>query len=386
MRRIRTLPAVVALLVGTLAPASVLAGTATAATTAPAPATTGSAPSGTTWLCLPGRTDDPCAPDLTTTRTTFAGHDLGVAHLQPARHPKIDCFYVYPTVSDQTTPNADLTVDPEERSIALFQAAQFSRVCRVFAPMYRQLTLTTINGTVTTAESAIAYGDVLQAWKDYLHRYNHGRGVVLIGHSQGSFILRKLLATQVDPSSTERRLLVSAILPGGNVTVKKGSTSGGDFRHIAACRSTTQVGCVMAWSTFDATPPADSVFGRTSATGLQVLCTDPAALGGGTGTLDPMLPSQPFAPGSEIAAGIAVLGIHAPAVTTAWESAPGAYRGRCSTSGGADVLRITPVGGAPVLHASPLPTWGLHLVDVNIVLGNLVADVAAESAAYHPSH
>ena len=59
---------------------------------------------------------------------------------------------------------------------------------------------------------------------------------------------------------------------------------------------------------------------------------------------------------------------------------------RLGVNGGADVLRITPVGGAPVLHPSPLATWGLHLVDVNIVLGNLVADVAAESAAYHPSH
>jgi len=28
------------------------------------------------------------------------------------------------------------------------------------------------------------------------------------------------------------------------------------------------------------------------------------------------------------------------------------------------------------------PTWGLHLVDVNIALGNLVALVGSQSAAY----
>ena len=57
------------------------------------------------------------------------------------RNPKIDCFYVYPTVSDQKGPNANLHIDPEERSIALYQAARYSQYCRVFAPMYRQITV-----------------------------------------------------------------------------------------------------------------------------------------------------------------------------------------------------------------------------------------------------
>ena len=358
---------------------SVVAGPGVAAATtsaAPAPATV--------WLCRPGQAGDPCTPDLTTTRVTFTGSTLGVNRTRAATHPKIDCFYVYPTVSDQPTPNADLTVDPEERSIARFQAAMFSRDCRVFAPMYRQLTLRAIGGSATPAQELLAYVDVLHAWQSYLHRYNDGRGVVLIGHSQGSFLLRKLIATQIDPSSAERRLLVSAILLGGNVTVKKGSDIGGDFRHIPACHSASQVGCVIAYSTFDSTPPADSVFGRTDTPGLQVLCTDPAALSGGSGLLTPMLPTQPFARGSEIAAGIGILGFVTPHVDTPWVSAPGAYRPRCSTAGGADVLLVTPRQGAPVLEPSPLPTWGLHLVDANIALGNLVGIVATESASYHP--
>ena len=349
------------------------------------PGTTPSVPS-TVWLCRPGQAPDPCSPDLTTTRVRLPDTTVGVNRTQAASSPRVDCFYVYPTVSDQKTPNADLTVDPQEQSIALFQAAMFSRTCRVYAPMYRQLTLTTIGGTVTAAESAIAYDDVLHAWQTYLHKYNKGRGVVLIGHSQGSFLLKKLVTDQIDPSPAMRRLLVSAVLLGGNVTVKKGSDIGGDFHHIPACHSADQTGCVIAYSTFDATPPADSVFGRTTTPGLQVLCTNPAALGGGTGQLDPILPTQPFAPGSTIAAGIALLGFTLPPVTTPWVSAPGAYTARCSSAGGAHVLSVTAVGGAPVLHSSPLPTWGLHLVDDNIALGNLVADVAHEAAAYHPSH
>ena len=352
---------------------------ATATTTVPAPPPT-------VWLCRPGAAHDPCTPDLTVTRTSFGHGTLGVSHASAAAHPAIDCFYVYPTVSDQKTPNADLTVDPQERSIARFQAAMFSRDCAVYAPMYRQLTLSNIGGAATPAEQALAYGDVLHAWQTYLQHFNHGRGVVLIGHSQGSFLLRRLIATQIDPKPAERKLLVSAILAGGNVTVRTGTGIGGDFHHIAACRSSSQTGCVIAYSTFGATPPAGSVFGRTTARGLQVLCTDPAALGGGSGALDPILPTQPFDPGSTIDAGIALLHFTVPAVATPWVSAPGAYTARCSTAGGADVLRITPVGGAPRLDPSPLPTWGLHLVDINIALGNLVGVVAHEAAAYHRSH
>src|ERR1700722_3459355 len=139
-------------LVGALA-LGVLAGVgpaqATTTTSAPGAATTVPAPSGTVWLCRPGMADDPCTPGLTRTDTTASGRTLGVVKVQAARHPKSDCFYVHPTVSDQKTPNADLTVDPTERSIALYQAARFSSVCRVYAPMYRQLTLTTIGGAVT---------------------------------------------------------------------------------------------------------------------------------------------------------------------------------------------------------------------------------------------
>jgi hypothetical protein len=60
---------------------------------------------------------------------------------------------------------------------------------------------------------------------------------------------------------------------------------------------------------------------------------------------------------------------------------PGAYRARCSTAGGASVLNIRPVGGAQVPTAAPTPEWGLHLLDANIAMGNLLADIHTEAAA-----
>ena len=240
------------------------------------PGTTSTAATKTTWLCRPGIANDPCTPSLSTTRLTPTGRVLGVDRVSRVRNPKIDCFYVYPTVSQQTTPNANLTIDPAERSVAIAQASRFSQVCRVFAPMYRQITIAGLNSTNATP-GKIAFQDVLSAWNDYLARYNDGRGVVLIGHSQGSFHLRQLISKYIDANASVRDRIVSAILLGGNVIVPSGKDVGGDFAHLGACHSASDVGCVIAFSTFDHTPPPNSLFGRARKPGEQVLCTNPAA-------------------------------------------------------------------------------------------------------------
>src|SRR5262249_34119394 len=157
--------------------------------------------------------------------------------------------------------------------------ARYSQSCRVFAPMYRQVTLQALlSGTGISGDAAdIAYSDVLAAWKYYLQKYNRGRRVVLIRHSQGPFVVRRLLTEESDGKAKQRKRLISAILLGGNVLVRASSDVGGDFQHIKACTSDQQTGCVIAWSTFNATPPANAIFGRTTQADDEVLCTNPAA-------------------------------------------------------------------------------------------------------------
>ena len=92
--------------------------------------------------------------------------------------------------------------------------------------------------------------------------YNNGRPIVFIGHSQGTMMLTRLIAAEVDPNPSLRSQLVSALLIGGNVKVPMGQDVGGDFQNIPACRSATQTGCVVAYSSFDEPPPADSFFGK----------------------------------------------------------------------------------------------------------------------------
>jgi hypothetical protein len=354
--------------------------TASATTTSGTPVSIANAPTNTVWLCKPGVEPDPCAGGLDSTAVAADGTKT-LEQATVASDPKIDCFYVYPTVSTQPTYSANLHIDPEETGVAIAQTARFSQVCQVYAPMYRQLTLKAISsrGKVPPQAGVIAYTDVQNAWLDYLAHYNHGRGVVLIGHSQGAGMLTRLIKAQIDPSAAQRKLLVSAILLGGNVTVPIGKTVGGSFSTVPACTKTSQTGCVIAYSSFLKTPPADTFFGRARTAGQQVLCTNPAALGGGSAELHAQFPTKA---GGAVGSLITSL----PNETTPWVNYPGLYKGACMNQGGASWLQVTPTPGSgdkrPIVTEQLGPTWGLHLVDVNITFEDLVDLVRQQAAAY----
>jgi hypothetical protein len=345
----------------------------------------------TTWVCKPGLADDACAMKLTTTSFSPTGERLAVSKVKPGKlRRKFDCFYVYPTVSDQKTPNADLTIDPEIRSIVQYQAARYGQHCRVFAPVYRQATLQSIRSPGSAGAFTLAYSDVQRAFDEYLAKDNHGRGFVLIGHSQGTGMLTQLVQQRIDDKPKVRRRLVSAILLGGNVTVAEGKDVGGSFDHVPACRSKRQTGCVVAFSTFGATPPPDAIFGRPggamdggATADREVLCTNPAALHGGSKPITAVAPAEPFAPGSSI--GAATQAVGAPPkveAKTSFIAFPKAYDAECSDAGGANVLLVAPRDGAPTPNAIPAASWGLHLLDGNIAQGDLVALVGDQTRAY----
>lgn len=344
------------------------------------PSTTASVPESTVWLCKPGLVDNPCEADLTTAVLT-AGGGSTIARPTPAADPPIDCFYVYPTVSSEKSANSDLVVGDDERAVAIAQASRFSQVCKVYAPMYRQATLSAILGqSKEKPDRAIAYGDVLATWKDYLANYNHGRGVVLIGHSQGTFMLTQLVAKEIDLEPDMRKLLVSALLLGGQVTVPPGKDVGGSFKNVPACRSADQAGCVVAYSAFLEEPPHNSLFGRAADDTHEVLCVNPAGLGHGNGSLEPYFPTKAPLLGSGLKG--TPTDVSAP-----WVSYPSRWQAHCEHRDGASWLQIDDASNpGDARHASLVEslgaTWGLHLVDVNIAYGNLVDLVKAQAAAW----
>jgi hypothetical protein len=344
----------------------------------------GAQESQTVWLCRPGIKNNPCESSLTTTVVHPDGKKT-TQRASAAKDPPVDCFYVYPTVSAQPGPNADLNIDPELIAVAENQAARFSQVCRVYAPVYPQLTLSSIGGGANPQARATAYAGVLAGWKEYLAKYNKGRGVVFIGHSQGTGMLIQLLKTEIDPKPKLRRRIVSALLLGGNVTVPGGKSVGGDFQNIPACQSAPATHCVVAYSMYAQQPPPNGLFGKTrvgagpDGSNLQVLCVNPASFEG-AGSLQPYLRTRPFPGPIGAAAGTP------PSAPTPWIEFPNLYRAQCQQANGFTWLEVSDVGQPEAPRYQPRgslpPNWGLHLGDVNLALGNLVDLARQQAAAY----
>jgi hypothetical protein len=330
---------------------------------------------GTVWLCRPGLSGDPCAGSLQITSVSARG-TKHVLPVKPVASPKADCVYIYPT---ETTANSDLQIQGSEIETAKLQAAQFSQDCSVWAPMYHQLTVHQLFHPVGSDAVALetAQASALAGFEDYLTHYNDGRPFVLLGHSQGAAMVIKVLEETVDRSALLRKHFVSAVILGGNVTVPPGRLVGGSFSHLPACTKSTETGCILAYSSFLATPPAASFFGRAGAgvsfmsgehaTKLQVLCTN-AAKFSGTGALSPIFQSG--------------MGAKTPYVTY-----PGLYTGTCENRGGTSWLAVHVVGTSadhrPRVSQVLGPDWGLHLFDFNMELGNLVQVVGEQIAAFH---
>lgn len=347
------------------------------------------------WLCRPNRQDS-CAVDLS---TTVVNADASLKRESFTANPKapIDCFYVYPTVSMDATPNSDMNAGPEEHSVILQQFARFASQCRVYAPLYRQVTLTALRSMIAgkpmAADRTLGYNDVLDAWNYYLENDNAGRGVVLIGHSQGSGVLAQLIRNEIDGKPIQARI-VSALLLGTNVAVPKGKDVGGAFKHMPLCREAAQTGCVIAYVTFreNVPPPENSRFGRVQGENMEAACTNPAALGGGKGGLHAYLATR----GRSVAsAGSEPKPWTTPEqkVETAFVSVPGLLTGECVSNERGSYLsvkvnadpadpRTDEIAGDVVSNGQVQQDWGLHLIDVNIAMGNLIDIVGRQGKAY----
>jgi len=351
---------------------------------------------GDNWLCRPGR-QDACAADLSTTVISAKGKLKQEAWAANPKAP-IDCFYVYPTVSNDRTGNSDMIPGPEEKGVVRSQFARFASKCRVYAPMYRQITLPALRsvlaGTPMPMDRALAYNDVLDAWNFYMEHDNQGRGVVLIGHSQGSGVLTQLIKSEVDGKPVQSRV-ISALLLGTSLSVPKGKDVGGAFQHMPLCHTADQTGCVITYASFRATapPPANSRFGKVKDENMISGCTNPAALGGGSGELHAYLGTHGSGIGTVAEAKPGPWVKPEQPITTPFVSVPGLLTAECVANESGSYLAVSvhgdPAGprtndivGDVVVNGQVLPDWGLHLIDANLAMGNLIEIVGRQSKAY----
>jgi hypothetical protein len=377
----------VAVTATTVAAAMTVAAGQVFAQPAPAPVAPG-------WLCRPDTPTDPChlpsdTTDLGTGRTTAA------QPVAEANKP-VDCFYVYPTVSDQVSLHADPVAAPEIQSIARFQAARFSSLCRVFAPIYRQVPLLGLGPGLLASNTMFdtGYGDVLAAWNNYLANDNHGRGIIFIGHSQGTMMLRKLIREQVDPNPALRARMVGAFLMGGNVTTARGSTTGGDFTNIPLCTRRGEDTCVTAYSTeLTGTPSLlgnsnldllSQAFRLPHGPGFEVACTDPAVLSGNYDPVGVTVPSKPYSFGIiSVLMGVTTFPGQLPTSASTWTTSRGRGVGHCVDPDGFHRYRITMTTPEPI---NELPLLNTHLLDINFGYDRLIDIARQQTRTWQAGH
>lgn len=348
-----------------------------------------------TWLCLPGVKG---ACDTDEDATVIAAS--GATHIErfvPAKNPSVDCFYVYPTVSRDPGVVSTMNAGPEEVLVVAQQFARFGAVCRTFAPIYRQFTLTALAARMAGKplpdagiDPKLGYHDIVDAWNFYLAHYNNGRPFVLVGHSQGSGVLIQLIKNEIDGKPIAGRML-SAMLMGSRVQVPAGKDVGSDFQSTPLCHSRKQLGCVIAYASFRANvpPPANSRFGKGAAPGLEAACVNPAALGGGEGTAHAYLGKGGIVNGMDFSTDW----VQGKTVDTPFVSVPGLISAECRKNevgsylailihGNPKSPRTSDIRGDVVLAGQVQPDWGLHLIDANLFMGNLLDIVRSGTRAY----
>lgn len=381
--------------IGTIAILLAGASRAMAADAPPRPPSTPDYAASANWLCRPDSLRF-CAADLRVTIVQPDGQLRAARWHPPKRIQPIDCFYLYPTASLDNGSNSDLTPGDqpgEEIHTVRREFARFTAICRPFAPLYRSLTVTQMRGAAPPGDQEMAYGDARAAWLHYLAHDNDGRGVVLVGQSQGATILKRLIQEEIEGKPAQR-LLVSALLPGTTVAVPPGRDVGGDFKAIKLCRASGQTGCVVTYNSFraDAPPSAGSQLARKRADGLINGCVNPAAMAGGVAPLDAYLEAR-YTMGEAGKMAQVQWTTSGRPVATPFVKVPGLLSGECRSDAHGDYLAVTLHGdprdgraddirGDVYSHGKRLDQWGLHVVDMELVMGDLVRLVSAQAKAW----
>jgi hypothetical protein len=322
------------------------------------------------WVCRPGA-DAVCTTGLDANIQNADGSTTSLP-FTPAADPAIDCFYLYPTVSQEQTQFADLTDSPEIQAETRAQVGRLSSRCRVFAPIYRQATTYGLNHP-SSGTPDFRMADVQSAWNYYLQNDNKGRGVVIIGHSQGTSLLQNLIAGSIDGTASQA-LLVSAFLAGDlSLGVPPGGAVGGTFAHIPTCSDAAQTGCVYVWGSYLAgDTSAPPIFGGARFNGFVSACVSPAAPAGGTAQLKYY---------------------HANSKPP-WVESLGQLSGVCQAdSSGANIFVVTVKPGifaaantTTLKAAEVAPGWGIHPLDIALVQGNILDVLDAEIATWQAKH
>ncbi len=292
---------------------------------------------------------------------------------RPAGKLPVSVFFVHPTsyiAADAW--NASLQDATSRDRADLFvqgMASPFNAAQELWAPRYRQAAVGAFLTDKPEATQAIdlAYADVLAAFEIFTRKLPADRPIALVGHSQGAFLLRRLLRDRVAGTPLARRV-VGAWVIGWPVSI------GHDLPQMGmpACSRADQPGCVLSWLTV--ADPADTgmllrayarrrgLDGRAVG-GSPFLCTNPLT---GTSLPGPAAASENL--------GTLVPDFEARTGTLS----PGIVSAACGPD------HFLHIGDPPQLDLGPyvLPGNNYHLYDVMLFWANLRADFERRVAAW----
>jgi hypothetical protein len=322
------------------------------------------------WICRPGVDDGSCSANLDAIAIDTAARRTP-APFVAAADPKVDCFYLYPTTSTDQTLYSDLVPDAEEKRAVHGQASRLREKCRLFAPVYHSFTMAALRwsmagGADVLSSFDVPYRDVVAAWRAYLANDNKGRGVVLIGQSQGAILLKRLIAEEIDGKPAQKRLVAAYLAGNADLSAKS-------FKHIPPCSAPSQTGCVVAWSSYMDGYEGPRIFGGPPK-GEPSLCVNPAAVAGGRGIAKAYL-NRP---------------VYAPPGDPPFIELVGQLSVECVSDAAGAVLRVRiepgPVSGllsAGLARLSALPPpWGMHPLDISLVQGSMLDLIGMQAAAW----
>jgi hypothetical protein len=340
------------------------------------------------WACRPGNDPNACHANLDATEVHKDGSLEVVPHAR-AERPAFDCFYLYPAVAVSGGGNlrdfSDLTpvLDP-----LLAQAARFNRVCELYAPLYRQqsLRVDAPGEPGLDGDPELALQDVLAAFEQYAEGLGRGRKFVILGHSQGATLGLELLARRVEHDPALRARFISAVLLGASPTVQLGKPAGGTFQDIALCSAPGQVGCLIAYDSFDIQAPPDPLRARLGSTrepGREVACSEPGSLANNHGNYR----GSYFAAHAQ-SASFELPGYRPDELSTPFVLYRDYFSARCVHNPGSSYLELSSAAAAGDLRQAPpyrspeleQAGWGLHLADFQPALDDLIEAVSLQAA------
>ncbi len=156
-------------------------------------------------------------------------------------------FYLHSTTytgENWNPKKQDVSQPIVENLLLINQASAFSACCDVYAPHYRQANRYAFSNAPSDGEKQLqainlAYSDVKDAFEVFLEE-NLDRGFFLVGHSQGTHLLRRLIY-EYESDKKFREGLIAAYLLGFNIKSQQ-------FRLIESCKVFNDNNCYISWN------------------------------------------------------------------------------------------------------------------------------------------